>query len=140
MIRNIFPESNESNDLELNQQYMAYEYDYDIDKNEFILVNGRTRIVTGAKAVKIWIYKTLSTERYNHLAYSFDYGQEYSDLIGMSYQPGIVQMEAERLTKEAIFVHPAITELKDFQVNFNDDELKIKFIAITIYGEIDINL
>ena len=77
MIRNIFPEQDQLDELDLPQNDISKEYDWDFNKNEFVLKNGRPQIVTEGKAIRVWIYKTLMTERFNHLAYSQDFGQEY---------------------------------------------------------------
>lgn len=60
------------------------EYAYDYAKNELLLdENGCTYLVEGNAALRIWIFKALTTARFRHVAYSPAFGEEYEDqLIG----------------------------------------------------------
>ena len=62
------------------------EYAYDYAKNELLLdENGCTYLVEGNAALRIWIFKALTTARFRHVAYSPAFGEEYEDqLIGHS--------------------------------------------------------
>ena len=47
------------------------EYAWDFENDCFLYdADGRLKIVEGDEAIKIWIYKALSTERFRYLAYS----------------------------------------------------------------------
>lgn len=118
----------------------AKEYAWDFEIGEFILKNGRPLIVTGTAAVKIWIYKALETARYKYRAYSRSFGQEYDTLIGRGYVNALIKVEAERLTREALFIHPDITAITNFTVELlNESTLKMDFEVSTTYGPLRIN-
>ena len=117
----------------------SQEYAWDFINNDFILKNGRPVIVTGTEAIKIWIYKTLKTPRYRFFAYSNDYGQEYENLIGQGYLPQLIKSEAERLTKEALFIHSDILDISNFNARIDEDILYVEFNVSTIYGNIQIS-
>ena len=52
------------------------EYKYDFVERKIALVNGSPQWVEGLEAIKIWIYKTLRTQRGYYMAYTFNYGQD----------------------------------------------------------------
>lgn len=119
----------------------AKEYAWDFEIGDFILKNGRPQVVTGTAAVKVWIYKALETQRYKYEAYSRSFGQEYDNLIGKGYVNALIKVEAERLTKEALFIHPDITAVTNFTVSLeNESTLKMDFEVDTTYGQIKISI
>lgn len=92
------------------------------------------------EAIKIWIYKVLRTNRYHHVIYSWDFGQELESLIGNGYQEGYINSEAKRYIIEALSVHPKIKRCYNFEFEFKRDVLKIKFNVGTVFGEIEVNV
>lgn len=57
---------------------MLKEYAYDFEKNELLLdEGGRTYMVEGNEALRIWIFKALFTERCLNTAYSFALAQKF---------------------------------------------------------------
>ena len=47
------------------------------------------RIIEGTDAIVVWAILTLKADRYNHSVYSWDYGEEFSAMIGNSYEPDL---------------------------------------------------
>lgn len=92
---------------------MLKEYAYDFEKNELLLdEGGRTYMVEGNEALRIWIFKALFTERCHYTAYSFAFGSEIQDqVIGHSMNVEIVKLEIERFIIEALMVNPYIKRL-----------------------------
>lgn len=89
------------------------------------------------KAMEQAIYKILLTERYQYLIYSWSYGIELKDLFGKPIPYCCVELE--RRIKEALLQDTRITNVYNF--NFETPEVEtilVKFIADTIFGEIDI--
>lgn len=89
------------------------------------------------KAMEQAIYKILLTERYQYLIYSWNYGIELKDLFGKPIP--YCRVELERRIKEALLQDTRITNVYNF--NFETPEVEtilVKFIADTIFGEIDI--
>ena len=84
---------------------MLKEYAYDFEKNELLLdEGGRTYMVEGNEALRIWIFKALFTERCHYTAYSFAFGSEIQDqVIGHSMNVEIVKLEIERFIIEGSF-------------------------------------
>lgn len=94
------------------------------------------RIVEGAEAIKVWIWLVLQTERYRYYIYSWDYGNEFEELIGRGYSEEYINAEAQRMTEDCLLVNENIESITDFSVGMENDQLTISFTANTIYGTI----
>ena len=82
------------------------------------------------------IYKILNTERYKCPIYSWNYGVEFSDLIGepVSY----VCAEVERRITEALTQDDRINSVSDFEFDTNKKhEVVCTFTVHTIFGDVE---
>lgn len=87
-------------------------------------------------AMKQSIFKILSTERYQHQMYSWNYGVELLDLYGepVSY----VCPELERRITEALTWDKRIKSVDNFEFDISEKgEIRVSFIVHTIFGNID---
>ena len=102
------------------------------------LETGRvTGYVDGTEAMRQAILKTLLTERFAYLIYSWDYGIELNGTFGRSAQT--LASEARRIVQEALLADSRITDVTDFEVAQIDKRTaSVKFTAETIFGEIPI--
>lgn len=123
--------SNTSDDLPLLQEYA-----YDFEKNELLLdEDGHTYMVTGNEALRIWILKALTTERYHYTAYSFSFGTEWQDqLIGEAMNAEIIKLELERYIVEALMINPYIKRLDNFSFETASTGVTVTFECTSIYG------
>lgn len=110
------------------------EYKYDFTERKIALSNGSPQWVEGIEAIKIWIYKTLLTQRGYFMAYSFNYGQDYEDLIGSGFSAAALTSEAKRMTEEALFDNENIIKIEEFEANIGKDKVELSFVAVTKYG------
>lgn len=112
--------------------YPTETYKVVIDKNR---INGYT---DDLDAVIQTIYLILSTERYQYLIYSWDYGVELLDLIGkpISY----VIAELPRRIKEALTTDDRIDDVVDFEFERKGKQLYTKFTVVTNLGNIPTDL
>ncbi|HEX2924805.1 MAG TPA: DUF2634 domain-containing protein [Ruminiclostridium sp.] len=141
MGENIFPFISYQEAKEyVQEKKVPREYAWDFDKNQFILENGRLKILEGAEALKVWICKMLKTQRYRFLIYTWNYGSELERLIGAGYTSNTVQNEVKRLLEDALQVNDSIKGTKDVNVTFKGDNLDISFTVITDYGEVKVNV
>lgn len=115
------------------------EYEWNIETHDFILRDGRIHIVEGIPALKIWIYKTLLTQRGRYHAYTWDYGNDLETLIGSALTRSVIVSEAKRITEEALYTNQHIHNLKNFNAWMEDNTMKIEFIAVTDSGDIEVN-
>jgi hypothetical protein len=139
----IFPTIHENsidNSVVTKELPFPKEYAWDFVRNDFILEKGQQKIVTGAEAVKVWIYKALKTPRYRYLAYTWDYGHELEALINLGLSKEAVYSEVERYLNECLKVNPYIKAVKDINLDINGDEFSISFVVDTLYSEVKINV
>lgn len=111
-----------------NKTYPTKTYKVIIDSNR---ISGST---DDLDAIAQTIYFILSTERYQHIIYSWDYGVELADLIGkpMSY----VIADLPRRIKEALITDDRITDVTDFEFTKKGKQLHTTFTVVTNAGNI----
>ena len=112
---------------------MFREYAYDFENNCLLLRDGNTYLVEGNEALRIWIFKALTTERF-HTAYDGTFGSEIHTLIGSGLHSEIVTSELKRFIIEALMVNPYILELSNFQFTRTDSGVQVEFGCTTVYG------
>ena len=96
--------------------------------------------VDSLKAMEQAIYKIIRTERYKYIIYSWDYGIELEDPFGMPVEYCVVELE--RRISEALLQDNRITAVNGFEFDTESERGTIlikKFIAETVFGEIQIN-
>ncbi len=77
--------------------------------------------------------KILSTERYQYAIYSWNYGIELADLVGMPLS--YCMAELERRIKEALLMDDRIKEVKDFTFQQRGKRsLEVKFTIVSTKG------
>ena len=94
------------------------------------------KIVEGKEAIKIWIWFALQIPRYRYYIYTWNYGNEFEDLIGHVHTKEYIEAEAKRMTKECLLINQHIQSITEFHINIEHTTLEISFVANTIYGEI----
>lgn len=102
-----------------------------------VRANGTDRIngfVDGLEAVAQSVYLILSTERYEFVIYSWDYGVELLDLIGkpMPY----VMSELPRRISEALTQDDRIKNVVDFEFEPHGKKLHVTFTVVSTFGNI----
>lgn len=129
-----FLDQEEINDDVIEKKKIPVEYEINFETGK---LTGRT--VTGKDAIKVWIYKTLMTERYKHIIYTWDYGIELKDLINKSFDRDFIESEVQRYIKEALLINDYIIEVNNFSMSFEDTLLTCNFTVITDFGEVNIS-
>jgi hypothetical protein len=110
------------------------EYEIDFKTGQ---LTGNT--VEGLEAIKVWIWLVLQTPRYRYYVYSWDYGNEFEDLIGQGYTEEYIEAEAQRMTEDCLLVNENIQSISDFSISMENDTLTVTFTVNTMYGDIEIN-
>ncbi|UWD47163.1 DUF2634 domain-containing protein [Clostridioides difficile] len=113
---------------------------WNFEKDEPVVENGDFKIVEGNEAIKVWVYKCIKTNRYEHEIHSWDYGTELSELIGQKYSKGLTESEASRYIKESLLVNPYILDVNISNTKLIDDLLSVDIVINTIYGEVEVNV
>lgn len=129
----LFPTYIESNIEAEQPKEIKTPKEYEIDFKTGQLTG---RVVEGVEAIKVWIWIALQTPRYRYYIYSWDYGNEFEDLIGRGYSEEYINTEVQRMTEDCLLVNEHIESITDFSVTIENDQLTISFTANTIYGTI----
>lgn len=122
---------NETETEQIEESKIPKEYEIDFKTGQLT-----GRIVKGAEAIKVWIWLVLQTARYRYYIYSWDYGNEFEELIGRGYSEEYINAEAQRMTEDCLLVNENIESITDFSIGMENDQLTISFTANTIYGTI----
>ncbi|NMK40038.1 DUF2634 domain-containing protein [Megasphaera elsdenii] len=117
------------------------EYAWDFENDCFLYdADGRLKIVEGDEAIKIWIYKALSTERFRYLAYSWQYGIELRPFIGKVMGVQQRYSEIKRVIVECLMVNPYIKSIDTIDIQHEGDTVDISITLTTIYGEVSVDV
>lgn len=108
---------------------------FDFATGEFILEDGKPKVVEGIEALKIWIEKALRTARYRWPIYSFNYGNELEDIIGLDIPRPVLESEVKRVIREALIYDDRIEDVRDFIIERSGDQLKVTFTVVTVLGD-----
>lgn len=100
------------------------------------------KIVTGVDALHVWAYLALKARRYRWVIYSWQYGEEYTSLIGYSYDKDYLYSEVKRFIEDCLFVNEHIIGIQDLEVTQEKELLQIKFTMVTDVGskEVAVNV
>lgn len=88
------------------------------------------------EALKQAIYLILNTDRYEHVIYSFNYGNELKSLT--TQDKDIIESEYKRLIKEALLQDDRITNVDNFIFSYYKDSITIKFTVFSIFGDLQV--
>lgn len=125
----------------LAEEITEQNYPSNTYKIVFSETKGDDRIIgytDGLEAIAQAVYLILSTERYQHIIYSWDYGVELMDLIGqpMPY----VMSELPRRIKDALTQDNRISDVVDFEFEQNGKKLHTKFTVVSNVGNLSTEL
>lgn len=90
------------------------------------------------EAIKQSVELILSTERYQYIIYSWDYGVELFDLIGKPIP--YVMSELPRRIKEALTQDNRINDVIDFTFEQFGKKLHVKFTVVSNVGDLSMGL
>ncbi len=111
------------------------EYELDFKKNRLT-----GRIVEGVDAICVWAYLALRAKRYRWVIYSWQYGEEYTNLIGNSYSEEYLESEVRRYMEECLFENEHIKAIEDLVVVQENDHLQINFRLVTDLGSKEVEM
>ena len=117
------------------------EYAWNFETDKFIYDNnGNHVIVEKNDALVVWIYKELKTERFDYLAYSWQYGIELKPLVGKVMSVQERYSELKRVITECLMVNPYIVSIDSFEFDESKyGELAHLSIGLTsVYGEVNL--
>lgn len=101
------------------------------------LESGRIRgKVDRLEALRQAVYLILSTERYDWLIYSWNYGREFKELIGQPKE--FVLPELKRCISEALLQDDRITAVDGFEFTMGKDTVHAAFTVHSIFGDLEV--
>lgn len=80
------------------------------------------------------VYKILQTERYQHVMYSWNYGVELEDLIGMPVSQA--EPEIQRRITEALTQDERVKSVDGFSFERKQGKVRVTFTVHTVFGEL----
>ncbi len=99
--------------------------------------NGRIRgKADNLEAVKQAVYLILSTERYEYLIYSWNYGSELDGFIGQPKE--YVLSEIKRRISDALLQDDRITAVDDFKFETIKNAVQVMFTVHSVFGETEV--
>ena len=123
-----------------NELPIFIEYAWDFINNHFLLdTKGNYKIVKENEAMKVWIYKTLKTERWRYLVYDNSYGIELEKFIGAYINNNASNDEIKQYIIEALSVNPYIKTIDRIDATINNDTLIYEIELSTIYGKLKVD-
>lgn len=108
----------------------------DFKSGEPILKDGEFIILEKTEALKVWVWKTLKTERNRYLVYSEDYGNDLIENIGQIYDKTTKDALMINEIKTCLLVNPYITNVYNFSIEGGRSPI-ISFNVDTIYGTVE---
>lgn len=100
------------------------------------LDDGRIRgTVDGLNAIRQAVQCILSTERFEHVIYSWNYGVELSGLAGKSM--GLVESKLKKRIREALTQDSRIRSVDAFSFTRDDKRLHAQFTVHTVKGSFE---
>ena len=138
-----FPFIGAMRDIVAGDLPLFQEYAWDFERDCFLYdVNGRHLLLTGNPALEVWIYKALKTERFEYLAYSWQYGIELKPFIGKVMGVQERYSELRRVVTECLMVNPYIRSIDSFSITPENraELIRVHITLTTVYGEVEINV
>lgn len=111
---------------------------WDFEKDKPIVENNTLKLVTENEAVKVWVYKTILTNRFEFFIYSWDYGCEVYSLLGKKFNRSLTEVEFKRQIKECLLVNPYISDVEVVTVTFDGGLFNATIKLKTLYGETEV--
>ena len=96
--------------------------------------------VTGAEAVRVWVWKALKTARCRYDIYTWDFGCEAENLVGQPFTAQVKESEAARYVRESLAHHPYITGVRQVPASSQGDRLDATCRVETRYGEVEVHV
>ena len=116
-----------------------YAWDFEQDKFQYD-GNGNHIMVTENKALEVWIYKALKTERFQYLAYSWNYGIELKPFIGKVMGVQERYSELKRAIVECLMSNAYIVSIDTIDFTAESAKVTCTVTLTSVYGELIVNV
>lgn len=97
-------------------------YLFDFTRGDFVKRPDGSLVRCNPKqAYRQWCQKVMLTPRFKKFAYPDYYGNELDELINSSLNIGAIEIEVERMVREALMVHPKTLKVGGFKFEWGDN-------------------
>ncbi|WP_297422082.1 DUF2634 domain-containing protein [Clostridium sp.] len=111
---------------------------FDFETGDFIVKDGKVATVTRLEAVKLWIQKTLKTEKNKYKIYNTNnvekYGVSLLEIITSKQPLSYIQAQVQTIVTEALIKNSDIKSVTNFVFERDKRLLNVSFDVNTIYG------
>lgn len=126
-----------SSQEERQQATFGRSWRFDFDLGDFVTTStGKIAQVEDVDALWEWCRKAIMTARYRYPVYSFAYGNEAHELIGMGLSEEAMKSELRRMYEDALIYDPRVASVEDFDIALQGDTAMISFKVTSVLGEI----
>ena len=133
---NIFPEDYKQQNIGINSfEKNAYKEPELLKEPAIDFETGEisnTEIVTGLEAIAVRVYLTFLIKRGRWFIY-LDHGSHIDTFRGQDVD--YARLNVMQILREALVDNIYITDVKDVNLYFEDDDITVEFTVISIYGE-----
>lgn len=91
---------------------------------------------TGTRAVEVWVWKCLKTQRFYHAIYPWAYGSELGSYIGKGLTQEYIDTDVKLAVTDALLINPQIKSITNFSGSMSGDKLSLTFTVNTEYGSV----
>lgn len=132
---NLFPTGSFNTNTLTDSSSIDYKgtYAWDFETGDFIRsADGSIKILNEFEAYVQWCQKAMLTSRYKYSAYTSKFGK---DIIGSALDPKAIELEVQRITQEALLVHPMTKTVDNFNFTWNSRELYYTYDVTSTKGQ-----
>lgn len=114
---------------------------FDFSLGDFVVQDGKVVTVTGLAALKLWIQKTLKTEKNKYKIYNNNnvekYGVSLLEIITSKQAISYIQAQVQTIVTEALIKNSDIKSITNFTFIKDKRLLNCTFTVNSVYGSTD---
>ena len=120
--------------------YVTTEPAFDFERGDFVIINGRSKMVVGMDRLRSWISKVLRTQKGRYKIYNgTSYGTRIKDaFVGKTFTHDYMLSEIQREITENLEKNKDIVSVDGFSAKVDGTHLTVEFTVTTVYGTTDL--
>lgn len=115
-------------DFSLEDFKVSFTFDFNID--DFVLKGGQICICDPIENIKMWIIKTLKTERSVHPVYAKYYGNPLLSMLGRGIGQEFLEVIMPEIIRNTLLVDERIRNVDNFEISIQLDSMFVEFRVI----------
>ncbi len=115
-------------------------YNFDFEKNEFVMKNGSPELLSGRAALIKWIEKSIRSNSTIEIYRNTGYGNQSENIVmGSVLDSGFLCAEIERELRESLERNEDIRSVPNISIEQKRDTLFIMIYVNSIYGDMEVS-